>query len=219
LLKRPASAPAVFGFRSIPEGEEMSAGESKLRSSAGFERIYERLRGRVHRLALRITRNRQDAEDVVQECFMHAFLHLGEFSGRSKLSTWISRIAINEALMKIRKSSRCEFSLDDIKERSGAGLYAELSSDFRAPDQQLMQRERERILAEGLKQLSPRLWKVAELYYFRGLAARECAETLGISLSNAKARILRARLKLRPACERRLRGEIVSFRPDCHRER
>src|SRR5262249_43528926 len=84
------------------------------KSAASFGEIYERYHHRILRIALGITRNLQDAEDVAQECFMRAFTHLETFSGRSQLSTWISRIAINTALMKIRRRRRSQFSIEDL---------------------------------------------------------------------------------------------------------
>ena len=191
------------------ENEEAWMGGCGRERFTGFDQIYEQFRTRVHRVALRITRNPQDAEDVVQESFLLTFRHLGSFSGKSKLSTWITRIAINAALMKIRKRPRYEFSLDEIQECSRAGLCTEIVSNHPSPDQQLLQRELQQILAEGIGQLPIRLYKVVDLYYFQETPARECAQTLGISLPNVKSRILRARRKLRPAFERRLRQQIA----------
>lgn len=201
-----------IALRSVAGSDGPSPQAHRLKSSARFEEIYEQFHSRIQCLALRITRNQQDAEDVVQECFMRAFLHLDTFSGRSKLSTWISRIAINAALMKIRKRKRYEFSLDDIAERSLAGAGPEIAGNHAAPDQHFLQRERAQILAEGLAGLNPRLSAVLNLHYFAELSTQECAQILGISLPNAKCRILRARLKLRLLFERRFRGPFIPFR-------
>ena len=149
---------------------------------------------------------------------MRAFQHLDTFSGRSKLSTWISRIAINAALMKIRKRKLHEFYLEDIAQCSWARGCAEIAGSHPSPDQQLLQRERAQILAEGLERLNPRLSTVVNLHYFAELSAQECAQILGISLPNAKGRIMRARLKLRPLFERRFRRPFVPFRLGGRRE-
>lgn len=207
-------ARAAVGPRSAAGRYELSPLAGRLETSAPFEEIYERFHSRVHRLAFRITRNPQDAEDVVQECFMRAFQHLDTFAGRSKLSTWILRIAINTALMKIRKRRRHESSLDDV-ECSRAGRFTEIAQDHLAPDQLLLQRELRQVLAEGLARLSPGLSGVVDLHYFGELSARECAEVLGISLPNAKSRLLRARLKLRPAFERHFRRPTIPLRLGC----
>ena len=161
-----------------------------------FSEIYERYHSKIYRLALRITRNFQDAEDVVQECFMRAFVHLDSFSGKSKLSTWLWRIAINAALMRIRRRRRFEFSLDAFAETASSARRVDIKCHRPAPDDQYLQREIAQILVEGLAGLSPKLASVVTLRYFEELSTRECAEILGISLSNAKTRILRARLSL-----------------------
>jgi len=215
---RGGGARATASLRSVAEGEKLSPLARRPEKSAPFEEIYEHFHSRVYRLAFRITRNRQDAEDVVQECFMRTFQHLNTFAGRSKLSTWILRIAINAALMKIRKRGRYESSLEDILERSEAGHCAEIAHDHIAPDQLFLQRELKQVLTKRLAQLSPGLSGVVDLHYFGELSARECAEVLGISLPNAKSRIFRARLKLRPAFERGCRGSIIPFGVGCCRK-
>ena len=206
------------GLRSVASRDELSPLARRLECTAPFEEIYERFHGRVHRLAFRITRNHQDAEDVVQECFMRAFQHMNTFAGRSKLSTWISRIAINAALMKIRKRGGHESSLGDMVERSRTGHCAEIAPDHLAPDRLLLRRELKQILVEGLARLSPGLSRVVDLHYFGELSARECAQILGISETNAKSRLLRAKLKLRPAFERCFRRPIITFRLRCCRK-
>jgi len=211
-------AKAAIDLHSEASRDELSPLTPRLQCPGAFEEIYERFQGRVHRLAFRITRNPQDAEDVVQECFMLAFKHLNTFAGRSKFSTWISRIAINAALMKIRKRRKYESSLDDILERSGSGHWAEIAPDHLAPDRLLLRRELGQVLAEGLAQLSPGLSGVVDLHYFGELSARQCAQILGISETNAKSRLLRARLKLRPVFERRFRRPIIPFGLGCCRK-
>ncbi len=209
---------AATCLRSVASRDELSPLARRLECSVPFEEIYERLHGRVHRLAFRITRNRQDAEDVVQECFMRAFQHMNTFAGRSKLSTWISRIAINVALMKIRKRGRHESSLDDIVERARTGHRGEIAQDHLAPDELLFQRELKQVLIEGLARLSPGLSSAVHLHYFGELSARECAQILGISLPTANSKLLRSRLKLRPAFEGRFRRPIIPFRLGCCRK-
>lgn len=202
----------ALGLRPVAVNDRMSSRTVGCECSAAFGEIYEQFHDRILRLALRITRNLHDAEDVVQECFMRAFLHLDTFSGKSKLSTWISRIAINAALMKIRRRRRFEFSLDERVETPLAKRPVEIECDGPTPDEELLQRELAKILAEGLAKLSPGLFRVVDLHYYEELSARECAEVLGISLSSAKARILRARLKLRLVFYKRFRQPSVPSR-------
>lgn len=184
-------------------------------SAAAIGQIYELCRDRILSLALRITGNPQDAEDAVQDCFVQAFLHLDSFAGRASLSTWIWRIAINAALMKIRKRRRLEFSLDEHTESRPTGRPIEIEANDPTPDQQLLRRELQRALAEGLATLSTTLSKVVELHYFAELSVRECAHVLGISPSSAKARIFRAKLRLRPAFTRRFRRQVLTSSIPC----
>src|SRR6516164_4777846 len=173
-----------------------------------FSEIYERYHSKIFRLALRITRNFQDAEDVVQECFMRAFIHLDGFSGKSKLSTWLWRIAINAALMRIRRRRGFEFSLDLFAGTASSARRVDIKCHRPAPDDQYLQLEIAQILVEGL---SPKLASVVTLRYFEELSTRECAESLGISLSNAKTRILRARISLHSTFNERLRRPPVVY--------
>jgi len=190
---------------SVQDGDAVGNHEVGRECSAVFGEIYERYRGEIFRVARRITRNRQDAEDVVQECFMNAFVHLGTFSGKSKISSWLSRIAINAALMKIRRRRRLEFSLEEFAETTSRARLIEFESPHPAPDDQYLQREITQIVVEGLAELNPKLSSVVALRYFGEHSTRECAEILGISLSNAKARMLRARLSLLSAFDKRFR--------------
>jgi RNA polymerase sigma-70 factor (ECF subfamily) len=176
-----------------------------------FSEIYERYHSKIFRLALRITRNFQDAEDVVQECFMRAFVHMDSFSGKSKLSTWLWRIAINAALMRIRRRRGFDFSLDSFAGTASSARRVDIKCHRPAPDDQYLQREIAQILVEGLAGLSPKLASVVTLRYLEELSTRECAEILGISLSNAKTRILRARLSLHSTFNKRLRRPPVVY--------
>ena len=128
-----------------------------------FSEIYERYHSKIFRLALRITRNFQDAEDVVQECFMRAFVHLDSLSGKSKLSTWLWRIAINAALMRIRRRRGFDFSLDSFAGTASSARRVDIKCHRPAPDDQYLQREIAQILVEGLAGLSPKLSSVVTL--------------------------------------------------------
>ena len=164
-----------------------------------FSEIHERYHSKIFRLALRITRNVQDAEDVVQECFMRAFVHLESFSGKSKLSTWLWRIAINAALMRIRRRRGFEFSLDAFAGTASSARRVDIKCHRPAPDDQYLQREIAQILVEGLAGLSPKLSSVVTLRSFEELSMRECA------------RILRARLNLHSTFNKRLRRPPVVY--------
>ena len=179
--------------------------------STAFGEIYEGCHDRIFRLAFRITQNLQDAEDLVQDSFLRAFLYLPSFAGKARLSTWISRIAINSALMKIRQRRKFEYSLDESAGTASPAGLGEIKCRRPAPDDQYLQREIAQIRVEGLAGLSPKLSSVVTLRSFEELSMRECAEILGISLSNAKARILRARLSLHSTFNKRLRRPPVFY--------
>ena len=209
---RTGQASPAQELRSEAGGSKAPSNAVTAESAAVIGEVYERCRDGILRLALRITSSPQDAEDVVQDCFLQAFLHLHSFAGRASLSTWIWRIAINAALVKIRKRRRYESSLDERTETASARHPLQIEGAGPAPDQQLLRRELQQALVEELAELSPALSKVVELHYFEELTMRECSHVLGISLSNAKGRILRAKLKLRPGFNRRFRQPSIASR-------
>ncbi len=162
-----------------------------------FEELVARNERRIFRLAQNITRNREDAEDVLQESFVKAFAHLDRFQGDSRFSTWLTRIAINQALMKLRKRRANHFSLDAPMETEKGSLPREIVAWDPTPEQRYSQVELREILAKALGQLSPALRVVFQLRDIEELSTEETAEALGISISAVKSRALRARLELR----------------------
>jgi RNA polymerase sigma-70 factor (ECF subfamily) len=159
--------------------------------------LFNRYRSRIFYQAQRIVRNHEDAEDVVQEAFHLAFVHLQAFKGGARFSTWLSRIAINVALMKLRKKSRkVEISID--QSQSGENSFQTTIKDTgHDPEQSCMLREQSRILREALARLSPNARRVLELHEMEGLAMKEIADDLGISEAAVKARLFHARPKMR----------------------
>lgn len=164
--------------------------------AATLGEICERCQHRILHLPHHVTRNLH-AEDVVQECYMRAFMRLDGFSGKSKTSTWFSRITINAVLMKICTRRRKLFSIDDLANSSWSDCPPEIVSDRPAPDRQRWERELARILTDSLGPLNPDLFSAAELHYFNELSAREYVRVIGSSLSNVKVRIFRAKLTFR----------------------
>ena len=145
----------------------------------------------------RITKNWQDAEDALQEALMKAFLHLDSFQGRANFSTWFTRIAVNSALMLLRKRRGVlEIAIDRTGE---VGTYSGLDlKDCRDnPEESFERQQLADLLQSGILQLPPNLRKVAELRHSRDLSNKEIARCLGISLSATKSRLLRARTALR----------------------
>ena len=141
----------------------------------------------------RITKNREDAEDALQDSFLMAFVHIKDFDGRSKFSTWLTRIAINSALMILRKRRHsAEFSLSDEESK---GVW-ELSDQLPNPEILYAQRERESVLLAAIENLRPSNRQVIERR-LEEESLTEAARFLDISAAAAKARLFHARAALR----------------------
>ena len=148
----------------------------------------------------------QDAEDVLQETFLKAYEHLSGFQGNSKFYTWIVRIAVNEALMKLRKRKGDRFvSLDEPIETGEEEVKREIAVWDDNPEQRYSQEEWRRILDEAVETLKPDFRTVFMLRDIEELSTEETAETLGISVPAVKSRLLRARLALRETLTRQFK--------------
>lgn len=154
---------------------------------------------RVYRLALKILNDPQDAEDILQETFLKAMRALPSFEGRSSLSTWIYRIATNEALMLLRKRKHGNFSLDDVKyDESEEGERELQIIDWCClPERELISGEARKFLDKAIESLPDLLKLVFILRDIDGLSIRETAEALNLTDVTVKTRLLRARLFLR----------------------
>lgn len=163
-----------------------------------FGQLMQQYDRKVFRIALHITQNREDAEDIVQETFLKAFTKLEQFQGNSKFYTWLVRIAVNESLMRLRKyrSSKTVSMDEDIQTEEGAMPrdFADWGPD---PEQQYGQAELAEILHRTAEGLSPGFRAVFALRDLDGLSTEETAEALGLSVPAVKSRLLRARLQLR----------------------
>src|SRR6202047_4832686 len=119
-----------------------------------FEILMERYQRRILAIARRFTRIREDAEDIVQQSFQKAFVHLHKFEGKSSFSTWLTRIAINEALMLLRKGRGLrEISIDDISGDEETGVRLEIADSRPSPESAFLEGERKRILLAGVNKL------------------------------------------------------------------
>src|ERR1700720_2338499 len=144
----------------------------------------------------RITRNREDAEDAAQECFLSAFVHLKDFDGRSRFATWLTRIAINAALMKLRKNRRArEVPVDEPKPASEPVAQREFRYDAPDPEASCSLRERKRIVKSAISGLRPRARNVVELF-MQEHSVSETAQILGISTGAVKTRMFHAKIAL-----------------------
>jgi len=170
--------------------------------SEAFEILVHRHQPRIWRSALRMTRNRADAEDIVQQSLQKAFMHLSQFRGNSAFSTWLTRIVINEAFMLLRKTS---YAVDVPIERSGGEDDAALTLDFPysgpSPEDSCFQQEQKQILSAALNELTPRARKAIELAELEELTTKEAARKVGVSVGAMKARVFQGRKKLQQVLE------------------
>jgi RNA polymerase sigma-70 factor, ECF subfamily len=181
-----------------PVEEDISLEALKAGDRAAFAALVERYSPQIYRAALKILGDPQDAEDVLQETFIKALRALPSFEGRSSLSTWLYRIAVNEALMLVRKRKPDTVSIDTDKEDSeGQAEPVEIVDWCCLPEGDLMSAETRQALDLAARQLTPALRAVFVLRDIEGLSVRETAEALGITEVAVKTRLLRARLKLR----------------------
>lgn len=165
---------------------------------AAFNELVNSYSRKIFRLAKHITQNDEDAEDVLQETFLKAFEHLGDFQGQSKFYTWIVRIAVNESLMKLRKrKSDRTVPLDEPVDTGEDTVVREIAVWDENPEQQYSREELGNILDEAVQGLRPAFRTVFVLRDIEELSTEETAEALGISVPAVKSRLLRARLQLR----------------------
>jgi RNA polymerase sigma-70 factor, ECF subfamily len=172
---------------------------SKNGDVAAFEQLVKRYDRKLFRIAQHITHNREDSEDAVQEAFLKAFQHLGEFREDSKFSTWLIRITLNQSLMKLRKQRRTIREVPLEKDfQAGQDMLPIEVIDW-APDPEQLYRESELrgILIKALSGLRPVLRAVFVLRDIEGFSTAQTAEVLNLSQVAVKARLWRGRLQLR----------------------
>jgi RNA polymerase sigma-70 factor (ECF subfamily) len=165
---------------------------------ASFEQLVRRYDRNVFRIAQHITQNREDAEDVVQDAFLKAFQNLKQFQGQSKFYTWLVRIAVNEALMRLRRRRPERMvSLDEDVKTEEDSIPREIADWSPNPEQLYDQGELKEILQKTIQGLPPGFRTVFILRDVEGLSTEETADALGLSVPAVKSRLLRARLQLR----------------------
>src|SRR2546426_11605170 len=170
---------------------------SKSGDVAAFEELVKRYDRKLFRIAQALTHNLEDAQDVVQEAFLKAFQHLGQFRENSKFSTWLIRITLNQSLMKLRKRRLREVSIDDDFQSEEDNLPIDVADWAPNPEELYRAAELREILRKTLQELGPGLRVVFVLRDIEGLSLEQTAEALDLSLSAVKARSWRARLQLR----------------------
>ncbi len=160
-----------------------------------FEILVERHQQRILAVARRLTRIREDAEDIVQQSFQKAFVHLHKFEGKSSFSTWLTRIAINEALMLLRRGRGVrEVSIDDLSGNEETTLGLEIPDSRAGPESAFLQGERNRILSAAMNKLTPGIRKAIELRELGELSTEEAARVMGLSVEAVKGRVFHGKL-------------------------
>jgi len=204
------------------EGEHCSTGEapstderwlvtqSKSGSSTAFGELYKRHRLRIYRTAFRILRNRQDAEDAVQRSFQRAFTNLCRFREDSTFSTWVTRIAINDALMLLRQR-RANTPFQENNDDAERSPVLDLTDKAPTPEQALAENELRAAVIHAISYLRESLRTVVLLSELQGLTSVETARRLGLTVSAVKARRFRARRCLRRHFEGEYELPAVAF--------
>lgn len=194
-----------------PETDEELVAAAKSGDQRAFEMLIRRNQSRILALALRYTRVHEDAEDIAQQTFQKAFVYLHKFQGKSSFSTWLTRIAINESLMFLRRGRAArEISIDETDREEGTCDLNIGDSRF-DPEISYLQFESARILSSAIGQLRPGMRVAMELRELRELSGPETARQMGVSLSAVKARVFKGRRRLREI----LIGSNASSRRPC----
>jgi RNA polymerase sigma-70 factor (ECF subfamily) len=193
-----ANATSSSANRLLAEEDALLVAAAKARDTRAFELLVERHERKIFSMAQRITRNREDAEDVVQESFQKAFIHLKKFEGKSLFHTWLTRIAINEALMLLRRKrwSR-EVPIKESNTKTESALPLDFLDSAPNPEDSCLDREQKQILSVALNKLRPGIRKAIELRELGELSTRETALVMGLSVAAVKGRVFNGRRKLR----------------------
>lgn len=159
-----------------------------------FGELVTRYESKVYSLAMKMLRNPEDAEDVLQDTFLRAYRGIKSFKGNSTFSTWIYRITANSALMRLRKKQLPQVSIEDADEREAPISIADWAP---GPVEQLLNQEMQRVMDEAVEALPPEFRQVFILRDIEELSNADVAEILDLSVAAVKSRLHRARLKVR----------------------
>jgi RNA polymerase sigma factor (sigma-70 family) len=211
--------PSTVDIGQNRRGDELLVLAACSGDSHAFVKLSEPHSKRVFLTLYRITKNRQDAEDALQESLMKAFVHLDSFQGKANFSTWFTSIAVNTAFMLLRKRRGVhEIGLDDAGE-VGTCPEWNLKDSRDNPEQRFERQQRSDLIQSGILQLPPILRKVVELQHSKDLSNEEIAQCLGISLAATKSRLLRARTALSIFVQRKAAKPPTSREPVCKTRR
>jgi RNA polymerase sigma factor (sigma-70 family) len=193
----------IYATKSSPSGMTTDSCDMYLVAAAknGDHQAYAELCRRhsqqIFKRVLRITGNVSDAEDALQEALLKAYVHIGRFEGRSAFSSWLTRIAINSALMLLRrKRSHPVYDFESGTEIDDFNLPEPVETS-RSPEESCIQNALENELAQAVRYLPPNLRVVMQMRYREEASIAEIAKMLGISEPAVKSRLMRARLQIR----------------------
>ena len=186
--------------------DEVLVAAAKLGNHTAFGELWKRYSNTVFNMVFRVTANRDDAEDAIQDAWMKAYTHLNTFHGRAKFSTWLTRIAINSALTILRrKRSHREDPLEWCVD--GEGWQQWEVGDKRANvEEHYAKKETKRDLQQAINRLRPSLRIIIEIQQSHDGSVKEIADAAGISVAAAKSRLLRARTAIRRSLQSSVRS-------------
>ena len=200
LTNGPADISPFLDYRKASDEELLAAARSS--DERAFAELSGRYRKSIHNTTSRILRHREDTEDVVQDTFLKAYIHLKYFRGNCRFSTWLTKIAVNSALMLLRKRrSRSEVSCDQPGNEDWTWEIWEFPDPSPTPEQIYEKRQERDILSRAIMRLPPAYCSVMTQYLADEQSLQQIADTIGISVAATKSRLLRARLRIRSAME------------------
>jgi RNA polymerase sigma-70 factor (ECF subfamily) len=186
------------------ESDSALVAATKCGDTQAFEELLLRHKQRVLAVAQRITNNREDAEDVTQESFHKAFLHLDDFQEKSRFSTWLTRIAMNEAFMLLRRRRGIVEVLPESPDNGGEPVSEAFVDKSPSPEESCWRRERTQLLTEAINRLGPTIRTTILLRDIEERSVKETAQILRASITAVKARVFQGRRKLRESLRREL---------------
>src|SRR5258707_7330780 len=179
-------------------GQQELLAAAKCGDAAAFNELFQPIAKRTFQIVYRITKNREDAEDALQDSFLRAWRHITAFESRSRFSSWFTSIAINSALMILRKRRNSSEILADSSGHSDAiDRHWELADRAPNPEKHCLQNERERILRRAIHALRPSMRGVVEMQQLQEHSMRKTARMMGVTVAAAKALLFHARIALR----------------------
>jgi RNA polymerase sigma-70 factor (ECF subfamily) len=187
-------------FAALAATDDVLVAAAKLGNHHAFAELWTRHSKTAFHMACRITGNRDDGEDAVQDAWMKAYTHLNTFDGRAKFSTWLTRIAINSSLMILRRKRSHPESSMEITD-GDTWQHWEIADQTKNVEELYVRHERVERLRRAICSLQPTLRNVVEIHQSNDSSVKEVAELAGISVAATKSRLLRARKALRRAFE------------------